>query len=104
MIVGVRDRYDGMSKQGRLNYYIGGEVMTLCHLEHPMYMLGYLPKEDRVYMMDKQQGIYSYRVRQAMLQYQVGAGGLFQAERFLGRIGPTRDVSRVSVLPWSFPI
>lgn len=59
------------SFQGRLSYYIGGETMTLCHLEHPMYMLGYLPKEDRVYLMDKQQNIYSYRVRQAMLQYQV---------------------------------
>ncbi|CAM9446007.1 unnamed protein product, partial [Sphacelaria rigidula] len=56
--------------KGRLNYYIGGEIMTLCHLEHPMYMLGYLPKEDRVYLMDKQQNIFSYRVRQAMLQYQ----------------------------------
>ncbi|CAN0435930.1 unnamed protein product, partial [Hapterophycus canaliculatus] len=58
-------------RQGRLSYYIGGETMTLCHLEHPMYMLGYLPKEDRVYLMDKQQNIHSYRVRQAMLQYQV---------------------------------
>lgn len=45
--------------------------MTLCHLEHPMYMLGYLPKEDRVYLMDKQQNIYSYGVRRSMLQYQV---------------------------------
>ncbi|CAN0485460.1 unnamed protein product [Ectocarpus sp. 12 AP-2014] len=58
------------TNEGRLSYYIGGETMTLCHLEHPMYMLGYLPKEDRVYLMDKQQNIYSYRVRQAMLQYQ----------------------------------
>ena len=47
-----------------------------------MYMLGYLPKEDRVYLMDKQQNVYSYRVRQAMLQYQV-----------------RRDVSSVRVLP-----
>lgn len=62
--------------QGRLSYYIGGETMTLCHLEHPMYMLGYLPKEDRVYLMDKQQNIYSYRVRRAMLQYQVFTAGM----------------------------
>jgi hypothetical protein len=34
--------------------------MTLCHLDHPMYMLGYLPKEDRVYLMDKSQGIHRY--------------------------------------------
>lgn len=67
--------------QGRLSYYIGGEVMTLCHLEHPMYMLGYLPKEDRVYLMDKQQNMFSYRVRQAMLQYQVR---FLERRRYLG--------------------
>jgi Coatomer WD associated region len=48
------------NEAGRLNYYVGGEVMTLCHLDHPMYMLGYLPKEDRVYLMDKTQGIHRY--------------------------------------------
>ncbi|CAM9271615.1 unnamed protein product, partial [Discosporangium mesarthrocarpum] len=58
------------TNQGRLSYYIGGEVMTLCHLEHPMYMLGYLPKEDRVYLMDKSLAVFSYRVRRSMLQYQ----------------------------------
>lgn len=57
--------------------------MTLCHLEHPMYMLGYLPKEDRVYLMDKQQNMYSYRVRQAMLQYQVSCDGTpYRVPRF----------------------
>ncbi|KAG5179548.1 coatomer WD associated region-domain-containing protein [Tribonema minus] len=58
------------SDAGRLSYYVGGEVMTLCHLDHPMYMLGYLPKEDRVYLMDKAKGIYSYKVLQSYLQYQ----------------------------------
>jgi Coatomer WD associated region len=48
------------NEAGRLNYYVGGEVMTLCHLDHPMYMLGYLPKEDRVYLMDKSQSIHRY--------------------------------------------
>ncbi|CAM9451953.1 unnamed protein product, partial [Phaeothamnion confervicola] len=67
---GDGERLPVVPKEGRLNYYVGGEVMTLCHLDHPMYMLGYLPKEDRVFLVDKQQNIFSYRVRQAMLQYQ----------------------------------
>jgi len=36
----------------RLNYFVGGEVMTLCHLDHAMYMLGYVRSEDRVYFID----------------------------------------------------
>lgn len=54
--------YTNSSSQ-RLQYYVGGQVMTLCHLDRPMYLLGYLSKEDRVYLMDKQLNIVSYKVR-----------------------------------------
>ena len=55
---------------GRLCYYVGGEVITLCHLDRPMYMLGYLPKENRVYLVDKKLDIVSYQVHGAVLEYQ----------------------------------
>ena len=54
----------------RLQYYVGGQIMTLCHLDSPKYMLGYLAKEDRVYLMDKQLNVVSYKVLLAVLQYQ----------------------------------
>ena len=47
----------------RLNYFVGGAVMTLCHLDQEMYMLGYLPKEDRVFLIDKTLNVVSYKVR-----------------------------------------
>uniref|UniRef100_K3WFB2 Beta'-coat protein n=1 Tax=Globisporangium ultimum (strain ATCC 200006 / CBS 805.95 / DAOM BR144) TaxID=431595 RepID=K3WFB2_GLOUD len=55
---------------GRLNYYVGGEVMTLAHLEMKMYMLGYLPRENLVFLMDKMKNVYSYMVSLVMLEYQ----------------------------------
>lgn len=55
---------------GRLNYYVGGEVMTLAHLEQKMYMLGYLPRENLVFLMDKMKNVYSYTVSLVMLEYQ----------------------------------
>ncbi|KAF1323171.1 Coatomer subunit beta, partial [Globisporangium splendens] len=55
---------------GRLNYYVGGEVMTLAHLEMKMYMLGYLPRENLVFLMDKMKNVYSYTVSLVMLEYQ----------------------------------
>lgn len=54
----------------RLNYYVGGETMTLAHLDQTMYLLGYLPKEDRVFLMDSSLNVYSYRVLLTVLQFQ----------------------------------
>ncbi|KAF6173073.1 hypothetical protein GIB67_009993 [Kingdonia uniflora] len=38
----------------RLNYYVGGEVTTMFHLDRPMYLLGYLAGQSRVYLIDKE--------------------------------------------------
>ena len=37
----------------RLNYCVGTEVTTMYHLDRPMYLLGYLIKEARIYLIDK---------------------------------------------------
>ena len=55
---------------GKLNYLVGGEVMTLCHLSHPMYLLGYVPKEDRAFLVDKTYNVHSYKLLLSMLSYQ----------------------------------
>lgn len=54
----------------RLNYYVGGEVMTLAHVGKALYLLGYLRKENRVYLMDKQHNITSYSLLLEVLTYQ----------------------------------
>jgi coatomer subunit beta' len=59
---------------GHLDYFVGGNTMTLCHLDQqgigPLFMLGYLPKEDKVYLMDRSRNVFSYRALLAVLQYQ----------------------------------
>lgn len=45
--------------------------MTLCHLEGPRYLLGYMAREDRVFLMDKQRQVLSYKLLLSVLQYQV---------------------------------
>eukprot|EP00887_Chlorella_sp_A99_P008053 scaffold12.g8053.t1 len=44
----------------RLNYAVGGEVTTLHHLDKPLYLLGYLASQSRVYLMDKDFNVVSY--------------------------------------------
>lgn len=72
----VGDCFIYCNNAGRLNYSVGGKIQTLVHLDTnssgaTMHsVLGYLAKEDRVYLVDKSLNIVSYRVMLAVLQYQ----------------------------------
>lgn len=55
---------------GRLNYYVGGEIMTLAHLSKTMYLLGYVTNANRLFLMDKQRQIYTYQLLVSVLAYQ----------------------------------
>lgn len=58
------------NRNQRLNYYIGGEVVTLAVLERRMYLLGYVPKENRVFLCDKERTIVSYQLHLSVIEYQ----------------------------------
>ncbi|MEW5308232.1 MAG: hypothetical protein WDW38_000207 [Sanguina aurantia] len=55
--------------QWRLNYCVGGEVTTLFHLDRPMYLLGYLATQNRVFLIDKEFGIVSYTLLLSMIEF-----------------------------------
>lgn len=54
----------------RLNYYVGGEIVTISHLDRAMYLLGYLSKENRLYLSDKELNVVSYSLLLSVLEYQ----------------------------------
>jgi len=54
----------------RLNYYVGGEIVTISHLDRVMYLLGYIPKDNRVYLGDKDLNIVSFQVLLSVMEYQ----------------------------------
>jgi Membrane protein involved in colicin uptake len=72
----VGDCFIFLNSAGRLNYIVGGQVQTLVHLETSAggttkhTILGYLAKEDRVYVVDKSLNISSYRILLSVLEYQ----------------------------------
>uniref|UniRef100_A0A804PHP7 Coatomer subunit beta' n=1 Tax=Zea mays TaxID=4577 RepID=A0A804PHP7_MAIZE len=53
----------------RLNYCVGGEVTTLFHLDRPMYLLGYLANQSRVYLIDKQFNVVGYTLLLSLIEY-----------------------------------
>jgi len=72
----VGDCFIFLNNAGRLNYIVGGKVQTLVHLETSAAgttkhaVLGYLSKENRVYLIDKGLNITSYSVMLSVLEYQ----------------------------------
>jgi len=55
---------------GRLNYTVGNEVITVQHLDRPMYIVGYLPKDNRLYMIDREASIVSFQLLLSVIEYQ----------------------------------
>ncbi|KAG5494521.1 hypothetical protein GH5_02544 [Leishmania sp. Ghana 2012 LV757] len=53
----------------RLNYYIGGEVNNIAVLNRNQYLLGYLPKENRLFCIDKEKNITSYLLQVNVIEY-----------------------------------
>lgn len=54
----------------RLNYYVGGEIVTIAHLDRVMYLLGYIPKDNRLYLGDKELNVVSFSLLLSVLEYQ----------------------------------
>ncbi|NXM99713.1 COPB2 protein, partial [Sylvia borin] len=66
----VGDCFIYTSSVNRLNYYVGGEIVTIAHLDRTMYLLGYIPKDNRLYLGDKELNIVSYSLLVSVLEYQ----------------------------------
>lgn len=54
----------------RLNYYVGGEIVTIAHLDRTMYILGYIPKDNKLYLSDKDMNVVGYSLLLSVLEYQ----------------------------------
>ncbi|CAR30176.1 coatomer subunit beta' [Lachancea thermotolerans CBS 6340] len=78
----VGDVFIFTTKTNRLNYFVGGKSYNLAHFDKEMYMLGYLPRDNKVYLADRDIHIYSYEISIEVLEFQtlVLRGELEQAK------------------------
>lgn len=84
----VGDCFVYTNSDDKLNYLVGGETVTIAHLERPMYLLGYIQKENRLYLGDKEFNVVSYSLPLSVLNYQtdVMRGDLEAADAILTEI------------------
>ncbi|UJR30435.1 hypothetical protein I4U23_017969 [Adineta vaga] len=68
--VWVGDCFIYTNSLNRINYYVGGEIVTVSHLDRVMYLLGYVSNENRLYLGDKEMAIVSFELSLSVLEYQ----------------------------------
>merc|ERR1719323_2312653 len=66
----VGDCFIYTNSVNRLNYYVGGEIVTVAHLDRTMYLLGYIPQDNRLYLGDKELNVVSFLLLLSVLEYQ----------------------------------
>ncbi|KAJ5915903.1 COPI vesicle coat beta' subunit [Penicillium verhagenii] len=58
------------SSTNRLNYLVGDQVISISHMDQPAYVLGYLPRDGRIYLCDKDVNVVSFGLSLSMVSYQ----------------------------------
>ena len=54
----------------RLNYLVGDQTYTISHFDKPMYILGYIQRDSRIYLADKDVNVTSFGLSLPVLEYQ----------------------------------
>src|SRR5690606_24142477 len=54
----------------RLNYLVGDQTYTISHFDAPMYILGFIQRDERVYLADKDVNVTSFSLSLPVLEYQ----------------------------------
>ncbi|XP_018492767.2 coatomer subunit beta'-3 isoform X1 [Raphanus sativus] len=84
----VGDCFIYNNSSSKLNYCVGGEVTTMYHLDRPMYLLGYIANQGRVYLVDKEFNVIGYTLLLSLIEYKtlVMRGDLDKANEILPTI------------------
>lgn len=66
----VGDCFIYTNSTNRLNYLVGDQIYTISHFDQPMYVLGYIQRDSRIYLADKDVNITSFALSLPVLEYQ----------------------------------
>ena len=66
----VGDCFIYTNSTNRLNYLVGDQTYTVSHFDKPMYILGYIQRDSRIYLADKDVGVTSFSLSLPVLEYQ----------------------------------
>ncbi|KAG7447824.1 coatomer protein [Guyanagaster necrorhizus] len=81
----------------RLCYFVGSESYTISPFDTPLYLLGYIPAHNRVYLADKDVNIYGYSLSLSVVEYQTAVlrGDMTAADEILPML-PREQLNKVA--------
>ncbi|KAL2911344.1 Coatomer subunit beta' [Polyrhizophydium stewartii] len=84
----VGDCFVFTSASNRLNYVVGGQVTALAHFDTAMFLLGYLVRDNRVVVCDKNMAVVSFALPLALVEYETAVlrGDMAHAASVLPRV------------------
>ncbi|KID66906.1 Coatomer subunit beta' [Metarhizium brunneum] len=66
----VGDCFLYTNSTNRLNYLVGDQTYTVSHFDKPMYILGYIQRDSKIYLADKDVNVTSFGLSLPVLEYQ----------------------------------
>jgi coatomer subunit beta' len=66
----VGDCFIYTNSTNRLNYLVGDQTYTISHFDHPTYLLGYIQRDSRIYLCDKDVAVTSFSLSLSVVEYQ----------------------------------
>ncbi|PHH93106.1 hypothetical protein CDD83_958 [Cordyceps sp. RAO-2017] len=66
----VGDCFIYTNSTNRLNYLVGDQTYTVSHFDKAMYVLGYIQRDSRIYLADKDVNVTSFGLSLPVLEYQ----------------------------------
>ncbi|EPQ58853.1 coatomer protein [Gloeophyllum trabeum ATCC 11539] len=84
----IGDCFIYTNSNNRLNYFVGTESYTITQFDTPLYLMGYIPAHNRVYLGDKDVNVYAYTLALSLVEYQTAVlrGDMEAAEEILPTI------------------
>jgi coatomer subunit beta' len=93
----VGDCFVYTNSTNRLNYLVGDQTYTIAHFDQGMYLLGYIPRDGRLYLADKDVNVISHSLSLTVVEYQtlVLRGDLDSAQSLLTDI-PADQLNKIA--------
>ncbi|KAG4302136.1 hypothetical protein PCK1_001408 [Pneumocystis canis] len=93
----VGDCFIYSNSMNRVNYLVGNQVYTVSHFDSNVYILGYIPRDGKLYFIDKDIHIIPYELSLSVVEYQtlVLRGDMDQAEKLLSSI-PQNQIAKIA--------
>ncbi|KAF7370716.1 Coatomer subunit beta' [Mycena sanguinolenta] len=66
----IGDCFIYTTSTNRLSYFVGNESYSISPFDTPLFLLGYIPAHNRVYLADKDMNVHSYSLSLGVVEYQ----------------------------------